>query len=148
MLELIILFGTHFIADLVLQPRCMAKQKSENFGILCGHTFIILVSFFISGLIVFRQETLSGEVAFIFALAIAIVHGFQDFIIWKGYKNFTKIRIMNSLVKKGSGHRAYVKDVMEGWKYWEDYWFYVIIGLDQLLHFIWILVMYDDIRGG
>ena len=145
MVELIVLCITHFISDLVLQSREMGKKKSEEPMTMFLHFLIIFYAFLFVGLWIFRETILPVEEALALALLIASVHSIQDFLIWSYYKNFTKIRIMNRL-KEGFG-LANVKSELTTWKYWEDYWFYVLLCLDQLLHYILLIVVYMNIKG-
>ena len=45
--DLIGLFFWHFIADFVLQPREMAKNKSKHFGYLMAHCLIYSATFWV-----------------------------------------------------------------------------------------------------
>ena len=143
--ELIILFGTHFISDFVLQTRSMGKKKSEDVSILALHFLVILISFFIVGIFIFREWVVPGEQALILAGAIAGIHSLQDWLIWRGYKNIVKVQLVNELDNKCG--LVNVRAKVTEWKYWEDKWFYDTIGLDQLLHYVTITLVYTWLIG-
>ena len=144
--ELIILFVVHFLSDFVLQTRSMGKKKSEDVSILTLHFLVILIAFFFAGIFIFREWVVPGEQALILAGAIAGIHSLQDWFIWRGYKNIVKIRLMN---KFSGGHTStrYVRDRLNDWEYWEDKLFYDTIGLDQLLHYVTITLIYTWLIG-
>ena len=107
-LELIILLlFIHFISDWILQPRVMAKQKSEKISVLLTHGAVLYFSMFV----VFCYQGFS--LSWIWVSAIYVVaHLIQDFFLWRVYKLFRTPAV----------------------KYWEDYWFYTFIAIDQLIH--------------
>ena len=123
-LDLIILLGIHFLSDFIFQSREMGKKKSENINFLFAHLLIIVATFLLCGL--FRFST---DVIIPIAIMYGIIHCFQDWFIWRGYKLTIWYRI------KGYRNASY--------PYWEDRWFYAVIGLDQTLHFITIVLLYN-----
>jgi hypothetical protein len=140
LLNLAVLLVCHFIADFVLQSREMGKNKSSNFSVLCQH---ITIQFYV---ILFGLAVVPGlslEQAFLVALFNALVHGLIDWNIWRGYKQCVYFRI-----KKNNSHPliirsalADVDDTKNGWMYWEDHYFYLTIGLDQLLHGLTLIAL-------
>lgn len=118
---MIYLFSLHFLADFILQPREMGRKKSSDINYLLQHVSIQMLVFFLGLSLVMHPG---------FALAFAVlngtIHGVIDAFIWKGYA---------LSVWKRRKHTGVTKDQLKvTWKYWEDHWFYVTIGLDQLLH--------------
>ena len=105
------LFILHFIADFLLQSRQIATKKSENFRYLSEHCLILLFTF------VLGIGWISNGV--LLSLTNMIVHGIIDWNIWRVYK-------------KGKSW---------DFEYWKDATFYTIIGLDQLLHGLTLIVL-------
>lgn len=138
------LFFLHFLADFILQPREMARSKSTKFGWLLGHLGIQWAVFLIG------LAFIDLKFAIYFSLINAIVHGLIDWQIWNLYKLFTCFRIEYQIRKEQKENQNWTKDkylkeknkTIKNWKYWEDHWFYCTIGLDQLLHFTTILILY------
>ncbi len=80
----------------------------------------------------------------LFSIFYAIIHCFQDWFIWRGYKWL----VLQQLKKEELGCNntelyEYIDYGEGGWHYWEDSKFYATIGFDQLLHFITIMVLYN-----
>jgi hypothetical protein len=142
----------HFIADFILQPRTMGKKKSENIYWLIGH---LLIQFFVMalGLVHVVGHTKGADIA----LANAFVHGLIDWYIWKGYKLVALWKIKKEAAKtvdyRLANDTRFKDEVRENmiadevkfqaphWKYWEDHWFFVTIGLDQLLHALTLIAL-------
>lgn len=123
MKELVILLGLHILSDIILQPRWMAKRKSEHFGILAVHVMIIYMV--TMPYLAYLFGFVEGVRAAFFNAAI---HAVIDGSIWNLYKFI---------------HRR--KDVSL-FKYWEDKLFYTFIVTDQMLHvatFAFILDYYE-----
>jgi hypothetical protein len=120
---LIYLFVLHFIADFLLQSREMGKKKSVEFNWLAKH-LAIQFAIFLVGLSIFNVECTVE-----FAGLNAIIHGIIDWNIWKLYKVSVYLRDKTA--------------TPETWKYWDDHWFYATIGLDQLLHAITLIGLYQ-----
>jgi len=123
---LILLLLSHFIADFLLQSREMAKEKSNNLGVLIKHC---LIQFTIPLIILscFAQSWL----IVIVCILNAVIHGIIDWNIWGLYKSTVLWR-----------STSYSEEDLAKWKYWEDHWFYVTIGLDQLLHTLTIVFLW------
>ena len=130
--ELIVkLLVLHYIADFILQPREMGKNKSVRLEWLACHLLIQFLVFF-------------PFFGIKFAAANCLVHGVIDWFIWRGYKAIVMWRIKRREKLYGEGgHPLYVYPKWNGidypkpqpeWKYWDDSAFYDTIGLDQLLH--------------
>lgn len=118
----IYLFALHFLADFILQPREMGRRKSSDFNYLAAHIGIQIAVFTVGLWIV----TGSFMFAFIFAVLNGLIHGVIDAFIWKGYAWSVWLRRKDKSMT--------VKELKTSWKYWDDHWFYVTIGLDQFLH--------------
>lgn len=117
----------HYLADFLLQPRWMAKEKSIKFRVLLQHLSIHSLVFSI-GLAPFGLYN-----ALIFSGWNIIFHGIIDWYIWRGYKSFVLWRL-----KKG---RDISLMVNQEWRYWEDKWFYDTIGFDGLLHALTLVLL-------
>ena len=122
-IDICILLGLHFVADFLLQPDWMAKQKSERFLVLLAHSAIQAAVVTLGALVIMDAAS-----AVRFGLVNAIIHGAIDWNIWRGYK--LSVRMRDKTATK------------ESWRYWEDHWFYVTIGFDQLLHGITLVALY------
>lgn len=146
-----LLFITHFVSDFLLQSREVATKKSSEFVYLFRHLGIIWVSFFVAGQ--FYPGTGFYDAAifsFLFATLNTLIHGIIDWNIWKLYKWSVKSRISKQI------NRDYVRneDIAQGlimnqakdWRYYEDHWFYATIGLDQLLHALTILGLWEWLK--
>ena len=133
--DLLILFGLHFLADFILQSREMGKKKSEEFDYLIAHGVIIFTVFFVVSVFIF--DDIHKSLSFVFLYTI--LHCFQDWFIWRGYKAYTKWSWREH--NESNYHMdEYIKD---GFKYWEDKTFYTTIGLDQARHFATIILIYN-----
>lgn len=119
----IYLLVLHFVADFVLQSRKMGKKKSESVWWLIGHMYIQF-GIFMLGLL----PLMAADKALMFATANALIHGLIDWNVWKLYKYSVWKRHSKDIKSMGQGNFALQ------WKYWEDHWFYLTIGFDQLLH--------------
>jgi hypothetical protein len=112
-LRIIAALALHFLADFVLQPREMGRRKSEDLKWLTGHLAIQFVCFLPFGPA--------------FAGVNAVVHGLIDWHIWRIYK--------------WSVGRRYGYVVAAEYPYWNDHYFYLTIGADQLLHAITLVAL-------
>lgn len=114
----------HFIADFVLQTREMAQKKSQEAIWLIRHLLVQLIIIGLGLCFVAPWQT-----AWKIAILNAIIHGLIDWNIWKMYKHFA------------------LKRATADFKYYEDYWFYVTIGLDQLLHTSTLVMLCNMLRS-
>lgn len=161
-MSLIGLFIFHFLADWVLQSVEMGRQKSNKFDVLLKHVGIHFIVFFLGGLLFF-SPLLSLGVAFV----NAVVHGVIDWYIWRGYKLSVFYRrhklipaekyeewgtkpqelslkdykdmIQNKDFTEDTEEMTYLKTEF---KFWEDHWFSMTLGFDQLLHALTIAAIY------
>lgn len=120
-----LLLGLHFVADFLLQSREMGKNKSSKPIVLLQHLSIQFVVFSLVLGVIYGPIQATG-----FALVNAMIHGVIDWNIWRGYKWFAAKRIY--VDSEGVSHHSLIRG--GEWCFWEDHWFYVTIGLDQLLH--------------
>ena len=102
---------THFLADWVMQPRWMAQRKSKE-PFLCLYHGIItgLFLFLTYGLNSLYGLKINWEIAIIVSIVYLVCHSVQDWLIW---------RIYGKCMKK---------------EFYEDYWFYSTIAIDQSIH--------------
>jgi hypothetical protein len=127
------LFILHFIADGVLQPRWMGKQKSEDFEVLYMHVAIIYAVITIGMFFLVPLKT-----ALEVGAVNAFIHGIIDSIIWRLYKAVTKLRL------HGIGALTYHQklEIVKCFKYYEDKLFYDTIMADQLLHGLTLILVW------
>ncbi|MHA1676045.1 MAG: DUF3307 domain-containing protein [Candidatus Njordarchaeales archaeon] len=135
-------FFLHLLADFILQPREIGKRKSETsvkgLMYLSIHISMILTVFFI-GLIPF----FSWQVVLEFAGYNALCHLIIDALIWKFYV-LSVWKRRRKLLGRDKGSKKDIKNKLKTqFKYWEDYCFYLTIGVDQFLHFSTIVVLYE-----
>lgn len=116
MMTIALLLFAHFIADFLLQPRWMAVNKSIKFKVLVQHCAIQGGVFLVFCLVLFNPLD-----ALIISIMNTMLHGCIDWNIWRGYKYFRR------------------HEDIKTFPWWEDHWFFVTIGADQLLHGISIL---------
>jgi hypothetical protein len=108
----------HFIGDFVLQPRSIATNKSSSLKHL-GYHMLILQTTFMVGIWHYTGQQFTGDPAgFVFCNSMA--HGVTDYFTWRFYKLTVYLRDRQA--------------TKETWKYWEDWWFYTTIGIDQAIH--------------
>jgi hypothetical protein len=78
------------------------------------------------------------------ALGNSIIHGVIDSVTWKLYKLSVILRKPKELFERVEPDNPAIKTAMK-FKYWEDHFFYLTIGLDQLLHVSTIILLFDFI---
>ena len=127
--SLVTLMIVHVVFDWLLQDRETAKNKSHNFKYLFPHLFLIYIGLMLWGLF---AAGLNPKQSFVFAVANCILHGIIDWNIWKLYAYTVKKRFKH----------------LELFTYYDDRWFYNFIALDQLLHGVCYIVLYNLIQGG
>jgi hypothetical protein len=143
MLGLSLLFVSHFVADFIFQSRKMGKEKSEKYEVLLHHLAIIAVGSVPAALYCFNYIDQSfGKYVFFNTL----IHGIIDWNIWKLYKYKAYKDILASVrsyeTSEGLIGEKSVESGIENYKFWDDHWFYVTIGFDQLLHGLTIIILY------
>lgn len=140
----IILFITHFLFDFVFQSREMGQKKSKEIKYLLKHGGILFVGYMWAAYAICNR----WNDMLIMSGIIVIIHCIQDWYIWRAYKWSVRRRLRN----EWSHHlhkfptiepEAWFDRKVEKYKYWEDHIFYATIGLDQTLHFITIVLIYN-----
>lgn len=104
---------SHWFADFIFQTDWMAKNKSSNIKALLYHIETYNIVLFLFSLM-FLLYNIKIENIFYFALINAILHFIIDFFTSKANAKL--------------------------WKEQRVHEFFVMIGLDQLLHFICLLI--------
>jgi len=112
---IVTLLISHFIGDFVFQSRKMAENKSKSLPYLLLHIFVIIMSLNLPAMIF--------KIAWFVPIVYGLLHGMQDLFLWKFYKY-----LYSKLDRKVN--------------YYEDYWFYFTIGLDQLIHLIVLFLIF------
>lgn len=108
------LLALHFIADFVLQTNAMATNKWKDPDALLTHVFVYTLCFFLFTGVV---SIITGEaLIWLYPFLVGILHYFTD----KYTSRWT--------------HRL--------WEEKKVHNFFVVIGFDQLLHFIQILLLF------
>lgn len=109
----------HFMGDFIFQSDWMATNKSKNVTALAIHALVYSACFVVLGTY--------------FAIVTFVMHFFTDGITsqWTSKLWFA----VDHGEDPASGHR-----LIE----WSNtrHWFFVVIGLDQLIHFITLLITY------
>lgn len=126
--SLIGLMFVHLIADFFLQSHWMSSNKSKHFGALLAHITVYSLSYLIVGLaLVFNpwRSPQASEVmaVFYFTTITFITHFLTDMVtsrmtsrLWSQYESI--------------GNTSYI------------HWFFVVIGIDQFIHFVTLVVTY------
>lgn len=150
MVGLLYLFTLHFIADFLLQDRETAKNKSSDFVALMRHLLMIYFVFLFGTL-----PWLGLPAAIYLSIVNVVIHGLIDAVIWKGYAWTVYRRRKSIAIREGWNKKTEIFSYLDNtrkkeaiaylkknFKYWEDSWFYSTIGLDQLLHFATLVVVW------
>lgn len=111
----------HLVSDFLLQSREMGKKKSKELKWWASHVLITFVVFY------FGCFWLPGK----FAMWNALLHGAVDAVTWNVYAW--------TVLKRNSEIDLNV--LKTTFKFWEDHWFYVTIGVDQFLHIATLLAL-------
>lgn len=115
----LLILSLHFIADFVLQTEWMAKNKWQDNDALLTHIIVYFIVFLLFGTIGVAS---TGNIWFIFyPMIIAIMHYCTD-----KYSS----RITHKL-----------------WEQQKTHLFFVVIGADQLFHYIQLLLIYKLLIG-
>lgn len=127
----------HFVADFLLQPDWMAKKKSEDPLVLAQHVGIHFGVFFLGaslwGLAVLKESVYWG---FGVAVVNAGLHAVIDWNVWRSYKRYAagKQAMLEAKERQEAFAASREPAAVPPYRFWEDHWFYVVIGADQLLH--------------
>ena len=138
MLGLIIILIAEYIGDFLLQDRETALNKSKDLSYLISHmNSIAMVLIIVVGVLKF-SGVITG-LATPFVALYCLLHGIQDWFIWRGYK----LHVIKKLGFTGMDlDHPPIKKELEEFKYYEDKAFYDTIGLDRLLHVIALVILY------
>jgi hypothetical protein len=165
-LKLALIFVLHFVADWALQSKEMSRNKSLKLKVLLQHASIHLAVFAIGLLLI-----TSFKNAVMFALVNAAVHAIVDWYLWRGYKVSVLLRAHLLIpaekwkewgVSKASrlfpvltGYASAVKQLtstelgskvmnylLTEFKYWDDYIFGFMLGFDQMLHGVSLVIIF------
>ena len=124
MITLGILLILHFMADFVLQNDWMATNKSKNVWALTVHVLVY------TGM---------------FAFALLFIHdsvGLNYYVSWKQFWLFVGMLAGLHFITDALTSRI----TSDLWAKGERHWFFVMIGLDQLLH-VWQLIWVARVCG-
>jgi hypothetical protein len=84
-----ILISTHFLADWVFQSRDIAENKSKKFSALYEHVSINFFTFWLVLELTSRFGSYTfGDKEWILLIVYCVLHGVQDWFIWRGYAKF------------------------------------------------------------
>ena len=119
--SLVFLLVIHYIADFLCQTREMATNKSTSLKWLTYHvlTYTMVLAFSMSAFMFFTAEN-AGETimtVWVFTIVNGVLHWCTDFVTSKGTTHFYK---------------------QENW-----YGFFGLLGLDQLIHTVTLLLTYN-----
>jgi hypothetical protein len=116
----------------------MGKKKSEDINFLLKHGGILFMGY------MWAAYAICDNIADMFAMSavIVLIHCIQDWYIWRGYKWLAKRQIARENFD-GDMNNTWMDEELKIFKYWEDHKFYATIGLDQTLHFITIVLIYN-----
>lgn len=132
LIPLLVILVAEFVGDFLLQSREIALSKSSNLKSLGKHLFAIFMCMAATGLGF-------GLPAVYLAGCYIVIHGVQDWFIWRAYK----ARLISRLgFDEMDLQHPPIKEELERFQYWEDKAFYDTIGLDRLLHVLSIIVLY------
>lgn len=155
LIPLIIILIAEYVGDFLLQSREMALNKSKKITTLLMHLYCIGCCLIIGFGAVSYWYVIPLMVALKFTGLYCLVHGVQDWFIWKGYGAIVHRRIMKQIEAGGKvgctpTDGFQVKNLfdisitafMRDKDYAEDKVFYDIIGLDRLLHILTLVILY------
>ncbi len=103
---LLILLSIHFVADFVLQSHWMATNKSTSNRALSAHVGVYGLTFLIA--LIAMPWLVSVAAILIFVIVTMLLHFATDWVT---------SRMTSAL-----------------WKRQEVHWFFVVVGIDQLIH--------------
>lgn len=113
--QIIIIIFIHWVADFLLQTQKMATNKSKNNYWLFAHVLVYSITWFVIGLFLFKIKSV-----ILFTITTFIFHFITDYLT---------SRWTNKLYKKE--------------KYYGFPAFFSVIGLDQFLHYLQLILCYE-----
>jgi len=134
---MITLFITHFVADFLLQSREMGQRKSKEIKYLLKHLGIIHMMFVVPACLIMGLDQ-----GIKFTFLNTFFHGIIDALIWKVYPLTVYYR--RHKLKHLFSPSSLVSSDMT-FRYWEDKVFYSFIGLDQMLHYATIILLFSSL---
>ena len=134
MINIILILIAEYIGDFLLQDREMALNKSKDIKVLLKHLRKIGAMLFIP--LIFMLPIYN---VLLFIGVYCLVHGIQDWFIWKGYGLIVYRRFKVNKSHNQTMERC-EKFVLNK-EYADDKVFYDVIGLDRLLHVITLVVL-------
>lgn len=129
-IQIISLMIFHGVFDWVFQDRETARNKSKCIKYLLGHLTILTV-----GLLVWAKA-FSGMVApndFLWVVLNILGHGLTDWFIWRIYIIIRKKQIFSLVIP-------------ETYEYYNDHLWYCFIMLDQLIHGVTYILLYELLK--
>lgn len=136
---MILILVAEYVGDFLLQDRETALNKSKSLKHLNRHLFAIFCCIAATGLGF-------GMPAVYLAACYVVIHGVQDWFIWKGYGAILYRRYEKEGGWNPDDKHNQILWFLEEFKrrrlYAEDKVFYDLIGLDRLLHIITLIILY------
>ncbi len=130
---LLTIFTIHFIGDFALQSRKMGLNKGKSLFWLTMHVGVYLSMLLFSGLF-FGHLFLGYQdlfVIFLYCILNAAIHWVTDFVTSKA-SGFSYVKMLEYEAKGD-----------EKKKHFWQYWFWFVIGFDQLLHIVALSLTYQ-----
>lgn len=127
MISTVILTLSHFLGDWIFQSRQMAREKSSKINTLIEHVCIWTLCVTIPFLFIPYIYDIKINNLLYFVLTNFILHLIQDWNIWKLYKY--------SVIKRNFDVKTF--------EWYNDYWFYTFIAIDQSIHLTILFVTYQ-----
>lgn len=130
MTDLLILLTLHFVGDFLLQSDWMALNKSKSWDALLMHALVYVVPF-----TVWFMLTNDSPAAVKFLAVTLVAHFLTDAVTsrWTSRLWFIETTMAGSMTRypndESTRAMTYFVDVKP-----TRHWFFVVIGLDQLLH--------------
>ena len=127
----------HFIGDFLLQSDWMALNKSKNWGALAAHSYVYAMSMLLAPIVGWDA---SGNFALAFIAITFVTHFITDAVTSRITSKLWFIELYNpgDCPKEFEPHThigpyTFYNDALVKSAY--RHWFFVVIGLDQLIHF-------------
>ena len=148
LIPLVLILVAEYVGDFIFQSRDMALNKSKDVKVLFQHLsyialmlFGVFVGMWLGGLY------LPFHLIILYILSYCMIHGIQDWYIWKGYAVIVSKRMEARALTRGIGCSPErlartIKHFVDTKEYAEDKIFYDTIGLDRLLHVITLVVLW------
>lgn len=122
----------HFLADFFISYKNMMLKRHEEPQVLFHHISIHYIVFSLGLLPIYGMSAIWA------AFLNCAIHAVIDWNIWTYYKYSVVWR--NPTIP--------LETLKSSYKYWEDKWFYINLGFDQLLHGLTLVFVYYLLNGG